>query len=829
MSIAYCKLKPSKAEKICEEAISKVKEWISDPIILRSYSSSMKGLERVDLLEKMWEKIVQLYPSIANYESLFSAYILSKNTEKQISTATQCWKLSGQDKHFMWSIVARTQFYLKKSVEKQPNIVLKLAQTMIETKFLKTNKLKSQSEFMFLLNLMVLQNQSEDSIKLIQSELAKQVIKIDTQRFSEEAALLLRFGKFEQANLLYQTLIKDFENDEWSWYLGLIDSAISSEQIEKLGLFLNSVGETKTKSTSAFLAKLELEKRISIKNQSFINVEHFLVFFDKFSSKPSCFRDLVPYFDYLSKNEYEVFFTNLKSKIPQETQNDSSLEKTNRIYSIINYEGIIRCLSSKLKSTNEIYQKVNYLKDLYLFCLSLDLPLRESTQRFCGDDLILLTSHYLVDAFILTKNMSYLVVAAAILEEGLTKSEYNFQFRLFLNEIYLALNASKSSMDQFEKLEIKNIQLDSMSHYFTDGMVRLANLNDLKKILKKSSSFYDESLRTTGDFIFEAYKNAAYNKVEEISNFDLKINQSLNKLALLIETTFWNLAETSSIESILEDLNLTFLPDSFENVVQKSKNYDYKVMDHWEINKDSPVLINENFEIIRSCTFPDSRKQYLQERRIYINALVLRCLKILKIEKKVEQINLKQILSDLKDSISLIANSVNNFEIKIFEISYNLISIISGYSFYEQHKNESIILEDISLAISGFNSVLQTIKSTIGSFDIHIISFLICKPVTIAQWVLNFILNSKTNASYNEAYQVIKKDIQNLFECIRNLLSDLDKILASFQYPEFETVKIISEFKFYDNVIKNVKFSRKDTLLTLSSLIKNKLKEIKSF
>jgi N-terminal acetyltransferase B complex non-catalytic subunit len=107
---------------------------------------------------------------------------------------------------------------------------------------------------------------------------------------------------------------------------------------------------------------------------------------------------------------------------------------------------------------------------------------KEVTERHPGDDLVVIAAHYLIDAYRAAasdkaQQRNHLVQAASILEDALQSSKWNFQFRLMLTYIYQALGAAKMVMAQFEAMDIKQIQLDTMGYVVLDHLLRFGLLS----------------------------------------------------------------------------------------------------------------------------------------------------------------------------------------------------------------------------------------------------------------------------------------------------------------------------------------------------------------
>jgi N-terminal acetyltransferase B complex non-catalytic subunit len=65
---------------------------------------------------------------------------------------------------------------------------------------------------------------------------------------------------------------------------------------------------------------------------------------------------------------------------------------------------------------------------------------KDEREQQYGDDYILLAAHAILDEYFLNRNVqSYLVDAISLLEYGLEKSKFNYQFKILLIRLYVEL------------------------------------------------------------------------------------------------------------------------------------------------------------------------------------------------------------------------------------------------------------------------------------------------------------------------------------------------------------------------------------------------------
>jgi tetratricopeptide (TPR) repeat protein len=941
LSIAYIKIghiQPSVV--ILEEAVKKSNEWILDQGAVYYYTAAMKSLERADLAETVWEKAVATdKKSVGHQEKLFSACIRTGNSIKQIASAMELWKLTNDDKYLMWSIVARAQPELQPDVPRaasiaaacplpnasssssssqtttlvEPNKILQLSYMMFNTKFIQTGKVTKHLDLDFMLRVLIQQGQCEQALELLRSDLAKRLYGISFQRLSEEAAILLRISRLDEARSFYETLLSTHNADEWSWYLGYFDSTfglqrpISNPDATKVDAARSLIKSLQNKSDEGaklrgpYLAELELEKLVNFGDSSSI-LPLLIFFFNTFSSKPSTYRDMLPYLKYLSFKDQMALLEQVKDKVLLDPSSLTSETPLSVFGTITAYKSLVRTFKHTSMTESERETEIAHLWAIYNAARKCDHP-RESTERFCADDLLCLISHYHCDAFLsalsTTKSeisayrvhnfesnisvpsspLRHLVYAAIALEHGVTHSKWNWQFKMLLNEVYIALGSIRSCIDQFDGVDMKHIQLDSVGFMFVDPLVRYASINDLNKVVKRSTIFYDESRKSTADCSFEAFQKGSYHKVKEVLNFAERINNSAHRHALRLEHLFISLAEASSIPVALSLITsfdpLNKLPSTLEQVQKFHKNHDGEVLDWWAM--ESPIF--KHIEIpagnIRSTCYPDTK----QDHRILINSIFVQILALLaQYQPPVAQgdknsnnhpshhvpstplpTRLAPLAKQLEDALvesftteayheSLVWSFVTQtlkMLLAMFALSPQLttdkpdaanvnafkdaVSAISNG--YEQ-------LNTLLAAANGGKIVSSTNVPLLTSFIVRsLVALPLCLP--LLPKLLPGKPKPKTPEEVKAQTSILKASLREIADSTRKQLSHLEHLLQSeaqqsgnfeidadsaalTQIPEVINQKIVSK------ILVGLSFSRRDTYQTLLTLIQNKIRDFKT-
>lgn len=87
---------------------------------------------------------------------------------------------------------------------------------------------------------------------------------------------------------------------------------------------------------------------------------------------------------------------------------------------------------------------------------------QDGRERQFGDDYLLLAAHAVLESYILSGQRKLLLDAIVILEFGLEKSKFNYDFKILLFRVYSEIGVAQRTLDLATSLEVKNIQLDTL-------------------------------------------------------------------------------------------------------------------------------------------------------------------------------------------------------------------------------------------------------------------------------------------------------------------------------------------------------------------------------
>jgi len=173
---------------------------------------------------------------------------------------------------------------------------------------------------------------------------------------------------------------------------------------------------------------------------------------------------------------------------------------------------------------------------LYISALSLGSSLLVTDNQY-GDDATLLAIMGLIRIYTLSpSDQSPLYQSVQILETLLQKSKHNYQALLLLVRIYLLLGAIGSAIDVYPRLNIKQIQHDTLSHFL---LTRISTLlpNDARtpSYLHDALGIYESSRTQTPSMLQLAFERGGYAQMMGFLEFSERVEGSVCRTMWEIE------------------------------------------------------------------------------------------------------------------------------------------------------------------------------------------------------------------------------------------------------------------------------------------------------
>ncbi|KAK4053051.1 mitochondrial distribution and morphology [Microbotryomycetes sp. JL201] len=307
---------------------------------------------------------------------------------------------------------------------------------------------------------------------------------------------------------------------------------------------------------------------------------------DQFSTKSCCFDDLKPYIEALATEESREF---VKS-ISVEEDGDNSLHKAARAINAAKFQ---RVFSNNLSAEQESDAMTQLLQS-YFAALPLG-KLLPQTELQPADDFAVLAAESCVSAFHVSKDRSWLERAIAILGFVVSKSKYRYQARILLINIARLLGAPSLAITHFRALNLKSIQLDTLSHLVltraaTFGVVDHAKGDSgLLAIAASAARFHEIGSNEATEMVVRALHLNTYSKVDDFVGFTDRLRRSLSHQLASMETLRLQVvrnalddAALGSAESYLEQMRANW----HERV---SDNRDFKTLPNFQPRNSADI------------------------------------------------------------------------------------------------------------------------------------------------------------------------------------------------------------------------------------------------
>jgi hypothetical protein len=117
------------------------------------------------------------------------------------------------------------------------------------------------------------------------------------------------------------------------------------------------------------------------------------------------------------------------------------------------------------------------------------------------------------------------------------------EYKLMLVSLYLHAGAVGPALAWYRLLDIKHIQLDTMSHHVLQGLLGTAQRDASLALFRELAFFHDAHIRDAADMTLTAYRNDTYSKVHEFVRFKERLERSHQRLVGRVEALLIKLAE----------------------------------------------------------------------------------------------------------------------------------------------------------------------------------------------------------------------------------------------------------------------------------------------
>jgi hypothetical protein len=407
-----------------------------------------------------------------------------------------------------------------------------------------------------------------------------------------------------------------------------------------------------TKKRGPFLAELELEHLLIQNKQGDVQKLGQLLaqYYEKFGSKTICYEDMKPYLSHVDRALLQQLV------VP-------SQEPLLQIYYRVTFRKLERHFQVQVDPKDLLVEYINALP----FGTKL-----EKTENQYGDEFLILAVHYLIDR-------AEYHTGILLLEYGLTKSEYNFQFKILLIRLYSKIGASagnKISEVFLKSLELKHIQWESLSYLIFYELGRFGNYKRQKGVADKILEFYyNEHLKETPELTVLPYNSGAYSKINEFTKFRKRMDNSYQVYLAQISQCFLDLVQmraSNFAPEISQFLKISLLP--FNNdVLWGTFKFEY--------NEDLSVLLDFTSENVRKINVPQElgsseeqkrnvlQRRYLALRTVQLNAELVDLVSKLTVVPKKKKKNANAVESNPEQVKETLRENVKQLQVIVEHLS----------------------------------------------------------------------------------------------------------------------------------------------------------------
>ncbi|XP_069475602.1 N-alpha-acetyltransferase 25, NatB auxiliary subunit [Ambystoma mexicanum] len=589
----------------------------TDDNSLQALTILYREMHRPELVTKLYEVAVKKVPTSEDYHShLFMAYARVGEYKKMQQAGMALYKIVPKNPYYFWSVMSLIMQSISAQDEKlSKTMFLPLAERMVE-KMVKDDKIEAEAEVELYYMILERLGKYQEALNVIRGTLGEKLTSELQSRENKCMAMYKKLSKWPECNALSRRLLLK-NSDDWQFYLSYFDSAFHlideswnppTEGEQSLeGKLDYSVEETvqfvedriAEESMSLrqlrgpYLAKLELIRRLRHRgcNDEYKlgEPEDLMVqYFKMFGDKPCCFTDLKVFVDLLSPSKYSNFINRLLSSLPLSAPSDEKLALPEDIKTLQRHlcvAHLTRVLGlyhemdkdQKLSAVRELTLRYRHGLEFGKTCLKTDL---QYSDYYC-----LLAAHLLLDLWIDGGEEWAVWYSLTLLEEGLANSPSNSQFKLLLIRIYCKLGAFEPVVDLYSSLDAKHVQHDTIGFLLTRYAEPLGHFAAASQSFNFALRFFHSNQKDTSEYIIQAYKYGAFEKIPEFIAFRNRLNNSLHFAQVRTERMLLDLLLEANISASLEESVKSMGLSAEEDDIpwkQLRDNRDLTVLFNWD-------------------------------------------------------------------------------------------------------------------------------------------------------------------------------------------------------------------------------------------------------
>ncbi|RXN26394.1 N-alpha-acetyltransferase auxiliary subunit-like isoform X2 [Labeo rohita] len=558
----------------------------TDDNSLQALTILYREMHRPELVTKLYEAAVRKVPTSEEYHShLFMAYARVGEYKKMQQAGMALYKIVPKNPYYFWSVMSLVMQAISAQDEKlSQTMFLPLAERMVE-KMVKEEKIEAEAEVQLYFMILERLGKYVEALEVVQGPLGEKLTSELQSRENKCMMLYRRLERWPECNALScKLLLKN--PDDWQFYLLYFDSLfhlidqswtppqegahsaegeVRASVSQAISFMEDRIATEEAKESKhlrgPYLARLELIRRLRERScpeaqQLGEPLELMFQFFVKFGDKPCCITDLKIFLDLLAPDQHVQFINRLMEVVPLGAPGEDGVALPGDTRALQRHMCVTQ-LSRSLGQQHALNTegKLGLIKELkahYRHGLQFGKSCLKTELQF-SDMYCLMAAHVYIDLWIETGDQNVLWQCLGLLEEGLSHSSSNAQFKLLLLLLYCRLGAFEPVVDLYSSLDAKHVQHDTIGYLLTRYAESLGQFAAASQSCNFSLRFFHSNQKDTSEYIIQAYKYGAFEKIPEFIAFRNRLNHSLHFAQVRTERMLLDLFLEADISSPLEE------------------------------------------------------------------------------------------------------------------------------------------------------------------------------------------------------------------------------------------------------------------------------------
>uniref|UniRef100_A0A8C2E0G6 N-alpha-acetyltransferase 25, NatB auxiliary subunit n=1 Tax=Cyprinus carpio TaxID=7962 RepID=A0A8C2E0G6_CYPCA len=528
----------------------------TDDNSLQALTILYREMHRPELVTKLYEAAVRKVPTSEEYHShLFMAYARVGEYKKMQQAGMALYKIVPKNPYYFWSVMSLVMQSISAQDEKlSQTMFLPLAERMVE-KMVKEEKIEAEAEVQLYFMILERLGKYVEALEVVQGPLGEKLTSELQSRENKCMMLYRRLERWAECNALScKLLLKN--PDDWQFYLLYFDSLfqlidqswkppqegahsaegeVHASISQALSFMEDRIATEEAKESKhlrgPYLARLELIRRLRERScpeaqQLGEPLELMFQFFVKFGDKPCCITDLKIFLDLLTPDQHVQFINRLMEAVPLCAPGEDGVAlpgDTRALQRHLCVTQLSRSLGQQHALNTE--GKLGLIKELkahYQHGLQFGKSCLKTELQF-SDMYCLMAAHVYIDLWLETGESAPHLHSAGL--KAFVVSSFKGVFLVLSSSRYL-LTRYAESLGQFAAA--------SQSCNF-------------------SLRFFHSNQKDTSEYIIQAYKYGAFEKIPEFIGFRNRLNHSLHFAQVRTERMLLDLFLEADISSPLEE------------------------------------------------------------------------------------------------------------------------------------------------------------------------------------------------------------------------------------------------------------------------------------